>query len=111
MRKNRQEEYRMVLKTLTFRKSSTENVDIEEWNYFDNIQSATTTYDEKIKMSVVGCSFKDGNTVTIAVENVAYLMSDSGKTIDKIYHHEERVAEDNIYETLTEAVNQARDAY
>lgn len=101
----------MVLKTLTFRKSSAENVDIEEWNYFDNIQSATSTYDEKIKMPVVGCSFKDGNTVTIAVENVAYLMSDSGKTIDKIYHHKEPVAEDNNYETLMEAVNQARDGY
>lgn len=100
----------MILKTLDYRKSQTEAVEIEEWNYFDNIQSAATTYDEVNKMAVVRCSFKDGNTITIAVPNVAYLMSDSGKTIDKIYatkDGDEWETEDPIYPTLQDAIDAA----
>ncbi len=100
----------MILKVLDYRKSKNENVDIEEWSYFDNIQSASTTYDEEVKMSVVNCSFKDGNTITISVPHMAYLMSDNGKTIEKIYAarvDELAETEDPIYATLQEAIDAA----
>lgn len=75
----------MILKTLDYRKSEHHSGVYEEWNYFDNIVSASNYFDEGSKMTVVRCKFHDGNFVTIAIPNVAYLMSDTGKTIEKIY--------------------------
>ena len=103
----------MILKTLDYRKSKTDGEVYEEWNYFDNIVSASNYFDEGSKMTVVRCKFQNGNFVTIAIPNVAYLMSDSGKTIDKIYAadvEELGDTEEAIYQTMQDAVDVAMNA-
>lgn len=99
----------MILKTLDYRQSREQNGVFEEWNYFDNIDNASTYFDEEVKMTVVRCSFRDGNLVTISIPNVAYLMSDTGKTIEKIVAAdvEELGDTDPVYNTLQEAMAKA----
>lgn len=74
----------MILKTLNYRKNENNGGVYEEWSYYDNINSASTYYNESARVCVVECDFRDGNRITFPIHCVAYLMSDSGKTIDKI---------------------------
>lgn len=102
----------MILKNLDYRKHKHDAGVYEEWNYFDNIASASNYYDEDTKMTVVRCKFQNGNFVTIAVPCVAYLMSDSGKTIEKIYGAEVEElgdTEDAVYTTMQDAVEYAKE--
>ena len=97
----------MILKVLDYRKGKEQSCEFEEWNYFDNIVSASNYYDEEVRMAVVRCRFLDGSTVTISIPNVAYLMSDSGKTIDRIAGADDTnvsVGEEPIYDDLQAAV-------
>ena len=96
----------MILKTLDYRKSKHDNSAYEEWNYFDNIESASNFFDEDARMTVVRCRFKGGNMVTFAISAVAYLMSDTGKTIEKIVAadvEELGDTEEAVYPTLQDA--------
>ena len=100
----------MILKTLDYRQSKNQSSAYEEWNYFDNITNASCFFDEEIKMTVVRCHFRDGNIVTFAIPNVAYLMSDTGKTIEKIVAtnvEELGDTENAVYNTLLDAANAA----
>ena len=100
----------MILKTLDYRKHKHDSGAYEEWNYFDNIVNASTYFDEDIKMTVVRCTFRDGNVITFAIPNVAYLMSDTGKTIEKIMGAEVEElgdTENAVYNTLQDAINAA----
>ena len=102
----------MILKTLDYRKDENCAEVYEEWNYFDNIKSASTYFDNEIKLPVVCCSFHGGNRVTIAIPNVAYLMSDAGKTIEKIIPADVEELGDTqqaAYNTLQEAVDEAKE--
>lgn len=102
----------MVLKNLDYIPHKHENGVYEEWTYFDNIVSASNYFDEDTKMTVVRCKFQDGNLITLAVPCVAYLMSDSGKTIDKIFGanvEELGDTEDAVYPTMQDAVEYARE--
>lgn len=96
----------MILKTLDLRKSENQSVVYDEWNFFDNITSAATFYDEVSESSCVRCTFRDGNVVTITIPYVAYLMSDSGKTIECIRPTKPR-EEDEAYPTMQQAVEAA----
>jgi hypothetical protein len=104
----------MVLKVLDYRKSKVRSCEREEWNYFDNIETASHFFDEEIGMTVVRCGFKDGNTVTFAVPHVAYLMSDAGKTIDAIIARgrdaESEAEAERKYECLQDAADEAMKA-
>lgn len=102
----------MILKTLDYRQGKEQNNVFEEWSYFDNIESASSYYDEDSKLPAVRCRFRDGSVVTIDIPNVAYLMSDTGKTIDKIVPAdvEELGDTEPIYNTLQDAVTAAREA-
>ena len=100
----------MILKTLDYRQSRNDASVIEEWNYYDNIEIARHTYDEEVKMTTVRCIFRGGDTVTFSIPNVAYLMSDSGKTIEKIYGAEVEElgdTEEAVYHTLQDAAEAA----
>ena len=100
----------MILKTLDYRQGKEQNCVYDEWNYFDNITSASVFFDESCKMTVVRCAFRDGNTITFAIPNVAYLMSDTGKTIEKIMAanvEELGDTEETVYNTLLDAANAA----
>lgn len=99
----------MILKTLDYRKSNNHEGAYEEWNYFDNIESVSSYFDEEVKMTVLRCGFRDGSFVTFSIPNVAYLMSDTGKTIEKIVAAkvEELGDTEPIYNTLQDAVDRA----
>ena len=99
----------MILKMLVYRKSETENAAYEEWNYFDNIVSASNYFDENVKSTVVRCMFQNGDSITIDIPNVAYLMSDAGKTIEKIVSAkvEELGDTEPVYNTLQDALSEA----
>ena len=100
----------MILKTLDYRQHKNDSGAYEEWNYFDNIVNASCYFDEGCEMTVVRCTFRDDNIITIAIPNVAYLMSDTGKTIEKIMAanvEEIGDTEDAIYTTLQDAINAA----
>lgn len=102
----------MILKMLDYRQGKEQNSAYEEWNYFDNIVSASNYYDEDVKMTVVRCNFRDGNCVTFSIPNVAYLMSDNGKTIEKIMAanvEELGDTEEAVYNTLLDAAQAAMD--
>lgn len=101
----------MILKTLDYRKGKHENHAYEEWTYVDNIAEASCYFDEDIKMTVVCCSFKDGDKVTVSIPNVAYLMSDSGKTVDRFVaaNVEELGDTEPVYNTLVDALAAARE--
>ena len=101
----------MILKTLDYRQSKKQSHGYEEWTYVDNITEASCYFDEDIKMTVVCCSFRGGDKVTVDIPNVAYLMSDSGKTIEKIMAaNVERVCDtEPIYNTLIDAFAAARE--
>lgn len=99
----------MILKVLEYRQGEEQNHVFEEWSYFDNIVSASNYYDENAKMTVVRCRFRDESVVTFAIPNVAYLMSDTGKTIEKIVSADvEEIGDENpVYNRLTDAVAEA----
>lgn len=103
----------MILKILDYRPGRVKDgvhYDVyEEWNYFDNIVSASNYYDETTKMTVVRCKFRDESMVTFAIPNVAYLMSDTGKTIEKIVPATVDELEDTepVYSTLQDAASAA----
>ena len=101
----------MILKNLDYRQAEEHSGVYEEWSYLDNITSASVYYDEGSKMTVVRCRFRDDSLVTLAIPNVAYLMSDTGKTIEKIVGanvEELGDTEEAIYSTMQEAVEEAR---
>lgn len=100
----------MILKMLNYRQGKEENVVYDEWTFFDNIESASEYYDEGSETCVVRCKFKDGNIVTFSIYNVAYIMSDTGKTIDKIVPanvEELGDSEAPIFNTLQDAAEEA----
>lgn len=74
----------MILKILHQDKVEGENVAYDRWDYYDNIRSASNYYDRMAKETVVHCCFNDGTSSVFAVPVVAYLMSDAGKTIERI---------------------------
>ena len=96
----------MILKMLDYEKSKHGAYEKESWTYFDNIETARVTYDEDIEENVVSCTFKgDTGMTTFAVKHQAYLMSDDGKTIDRIRPAERDAStdDDKAYKTLQEA--------
>ena len=99
----------MILKMLDYEQMKHENAVKESWTYFDNIDTARVTYDEDIKMTVVSCTFRGNSSVTtFAVKHLAYLMSDDGKTIDRIRAAEpesEDCHDEEALKTLQEAAH------
>ena len=100
----------MILKMLDYEKMQHANSVKESWTYFDNITTARVAYDEDIGETVVSCTFKgDAGITTFTVKHLAYLMSDDGKTIDRIRCAEKEgsTGEDAPYNTLQEAATVA----
>ena len=98
----------MILKMLDYEQMKHENAVKESWTYLDNIKTARVTYDEDIKETVVSCTFKgDSDVTTFVVKYLAYLMSDDGKTIDRIRCAEKDVdaADNSACKTLQEAAS------
>ena len=101
----------MILKIKDYMKSECEGVLLDVWNYFDNITSASNFYHEGSKEAVVRCTFKDGNTITFDILYEAYLMSDTGKTIERIFAaKKETYGDTERFETLQDAIDHAMNA-
>lgn len=104
----------MILKTLDYRPSKHSSGALEEWNYFDNISSASNYFNEESGNTCVRCNFNNGDYVIIDIPCVAYLMSDSGKTIDKIYGAVKEslpdpvTGEERVFPTMQDAVDSAK---
>ena len=90
----------MILKLLDYEQSAKQNATYDVWTYFDNITTARNFYNEGTDSVVVCCTFRDGNSVNLEVPYEAYLMSDSGKTIDRIYDAGKHTAPDNCDATF-----------
>lgn len=98
----------MILKIKDYMESEHQGVLLDVWNYFDNIISASNFYHEGSKETVVRCTFRDGNTITFDILYEAYLMSDTGKTIERIFAaKKEPTGDTESFKTLQEAVDHA----
>lgn len=101
----------MILKIKDYMKSDNQNVLLDVWNYFDNITSASNFYHEGSKETVVRCTFRDGNTITFDILYEAYLMSDTGKTIERILPAKnEPDGETKHFDNLQDAIDHALNA-
>lgn len=97
----------MILKILDYKEGKEQSNYFEEWSYFDNIENASNYYDEEIKSTVVRC-YSNGVCVTFAIPYIAYLMSDSGKTFEKIVGEQaDRFNADVHCDTLQDAAIEA----
>lgn len=101
----------MILKIKDYKQSECEGVLLDVWNYFDNITSASNFYHEGSKEAVVRCTFRDGNTITFDILYEAYLMSDTGKTIERIFPAKKELNGDTeSFDTLQDAIDHAMNA-
>ena len=104
----------MILKMLDYEKSKNGSYEVESWTYFDNIDTARTTFDEDAQETVVSCTFKgESGVTTFTVKHLAYLMSDAGKTIDRItaaVRTDSTEDEPGVYDTLQKAAAAAINA-
>lgn len=100
----------MILKIYDQRQGKEQNHVFDVWNYFDNIVSASCYFDEGSKTTVVRCTFRDESIITFSIPYVAYLMSDTGKTVEKIEGAPVESEGDTelVYPTLHEAADAAR---
>lgn len=74
----------MVLKWLTYEKDSKGDGYHEIWNFVDNVKEASVYWDDKITCTCVKVSFRDGDSQVFAVHNEGYILSDTGKTIERV---------------------------
>lgn len=74
----------MILKIMSYEIKNGVSYDIAD--FIDKITHASVKANDDIKMPEVRCTFENGANVTISVPNVAFLMNDSGKTIEKIFN-------------------------
>lgn len=74
----------MVLKWLTYEKDSKGDGYHEIWNFVDNVKEASVYWDDKITCTCVKVSFRDGDSEVFAVQNEGYILSDSGRTIERV---------------------------
>ena len=98
----------MILKIKDYIESEHQSALLDVWNYFDNITSASSFYHEGSKETVVRCTFRDGNTITFDILYEAYLMSDTGKTIERIFAAKKEPSGDTeSFRLLQDAVDHA----
>lgn len=84
----------MILKTLTHDRSSSDC-----WNFYDNIESASVYYDERIDASCIAVRYKGVDSdVVLVIQDVAYLCNNTGKTIEKLVPAVK--SKDNDFQTI-----------
>lgn len=92
----------MVLKIVEYKQKNGEVYEVA--NFIDNITHASVSANDDVKMPEVRCTFESGAVITVSVPSAAFLMNDSGKTIEKIYNGYDKEVEETM-ETLHEALD------
>lgn len=57
---------------------------VEYWNFIDGIVDASIYYDKQCKSVVAALEFGNRPHMKLALHDEAYLLSNSGKTIEKV---------------------------
>lgn len=96
----------MILKIMSYEIKNGVSYDIAD--FIDKITHASVKANDDIKMPEVRCTFENGANVTISVPNVAFLMNDSGKTIEKIFNGYNNESKETL-SCLHEAIDFAKD--
>lgn len=75
----------MIFKWLTFEKDNDGKNYHDVWHFVDNVKEVSVFWNEDTKCTCASVWFGDGREmVTYAVHNAGYLLSDSGKTIERV---------------------------
>lgn len=102
----------MILKVVNYEKrDGTEDL-WEVVNYVDGVTNASVTFDGETGMPKVKCTIENSAVISISVPNVAYLMNNNGKTIDRIsapeyVGPEEKGVFPELHDAIDEAVNKS----
>lgn len=99
----------MILKVVEYEKRDNTGGVWEVTNYIDGITNASVTFDETIGLPTVKCTIENAAVITISVPNVAYLMNNNGKTIDRIAKAENDYndAFPELHDAIDEAVTKS----
>lgn len=100
----------MILKLVNYKKIDGENGVSEIVDYIDKIINASVKYDEESGFPVVKCTIENNTIISIDVPNIAYLMNDNGKTIDRIVfagaeQEDDSVTSPELHGAIAEAVS------
>lgn len=98
----------MILKVVNYEKRDNTEEVFDVTNYIDGITNASVTFNDDIGLPTVKCTIENSAAISISVPNVAYLMNDNGKTIDRIAAPKFDGPENNgVFPELHEAINEA----
>lgn len=102
----------MILKVVSYERREGKEGVWETANYIDRIINASISFDDDADLPYVKCTLENSAVISISVPNVAYLMNDSGKTIEKIKAPEVCLPGESpeVFPDLHEAVNAAVNA-
>ena len=75
----------MILKWLTVEKKENSEVLADVWHYIDKVDEVTVRWSDATDGTVVGLRIHDAaDIINVAVTSEAYLLSDDGKTVERI---------------------------
>lgn len=74
----------MVFKWLTYEKDSKGDGYHENWHFVDNVKESFVYWDEELRCTCVHVSIGNDEGCVYPVHNAAFLLSDSGRTIERI---------------------------
>lgn len=75
----------MILKWLTVEKKENSEVLADVWHYIDKVDEVTVRWSDATDGTVVGLRIHDtADIIDVAVTSEAYLLSDDGKTVERI---------------------------
>lgn len=57
---------------------------VDQWNFVDGIIGASIYYDKEIEATVAALEFESRPPMSIALHDEAYLLNESGHTIEKV---------------------------
>lgn len=75
----------MILKWLTVEKKENSEILADVWHYIDKVDEVTVRWSDVTDGTVVGLRIHDAaDIIDVAVTSEAYLLSDDGKTVERI---------------------------
>lgn len=100
----------MILKVVTSKKAENGEYFLDTDTYIDGITNASVYFNESEGLPNVKCTLENGALITISVPDVAYLMNNNGKTIERIAPVKDEMRNSGKYPDLHEAIDAAVDS-